>query len=177
MPDALQETLFPNDGEHTYAIIDGASCEDMLEKLDEFAPRHYCLYAGEIEPDVEEVAPHVVELLPGHPCTEWLLAQSPGKHWGIFARSSAGLRAVRKHFRTFLLVKSPQGKSWYFRYYDPRVLRMYLPTCNAQEITHLFGPVSTYLTETDEGSVTCWRHAGGALASRQIPLENRPVVA
>ena len=176
MPDTMHGILFPNDGQHTYALIDGASCEDLLDRLDEFSPRHYCLYAGEIEPDVEEVAPYLVELLPEHPFTDWLLAEGPGKHWGIFARGPDGLRAMRKHFRTFLLVKSPEGKNWYFRYYDPRVLRMYLPTCNAREIAHLFGPVSSYLTETEDGAVVCWQHTGGTLAPRQIPLEYRPVM-
>ena len=153
MPDTLQDLLFPHDAEHTYAVIDGASCEELLEKLDEFSPRHYCLYAGELEPDVEEVAPHIVELLEDHPFTDWLLTNAPGKHWGIFARSSAGLRAMRKHFRTFLLVKGPEGKSMYFRYYDPRVLRLYLPTCNPQETRHIFGPATTLLAEDEDVAV------------------------
>ncbi len=160
----MHQVLFPNDGQHAYAVIDGASCEDLLDRLDAFSPRHYCLYAGELEPDVEEVAPHLVELLPEHPFTAWLLAEGPGKHWGIFARSPVGLRAMRKHFRTFLLVKSPEGKTLYFRYYDPRVLRVYLSTCNPAEIKTFAGPIVQWVCEGEEpDSVSVFELADGTL--------------
>ena len=34
-----------------------------------------------------------------------------------------------------------------FRFYDPRVMRMYLPTCTAEELAIVFGPVGAYLLE------------------------------
>ena len=43
----------------------------------------------------------------------------------------------------------------YFRYYDPRVLRVYLPTCNARELQTVFGPVLRYLVE-DEKPTGLW---------------------
>lgn len=172
MPDALHEILFPNDGQHTYAVIDGASCEDLLDRLDEFSPRHYCLYAGEIEPDVEEVAPHLVELLPEHPFTAWLLAEGFGKHWGIFARSPVGLRAMRKHLRTFLLVQSPEGKPLYFRYYDPRVLGNFLRTCNLQQIRSIFGPVTIYFCEDVQRGLVAYRQTEGQM-EEQVLFEGK----
>jgi hypothetical protein len=47
------------------------------------------------------------------------------------------------------MVYSPEAKPMYFRYYDPRVLRMYLPTCNAQELQTVFGPVTSYVVEDE----------------------------
>ena len=54
----------------------------------------------------------------------------------------ATLEELRRHFRKFLKVEDPKGKSLIFRYYDPRVLRVYLPTCNAMELQTVFGPVN-----------------------------------
>ena len=34
-----------------------------------------------------------------------------------------------------------------FRYYDPRVLRVYLPTCNFDELQTVFGPVMHFIQE------------------------------
>lgn len=34
-----------------------------------------------------------------------------------------------------------------FRFYDPRVLRLYLPTCTSTELEQVFGPVGTFFTE------------------------------
>src|SRR5439155_1286760 len=39
-----------------------------------------------------------------------------------------------------------------FRFYDPRVLRIYLPTCNAAEQQFVFGPVLRFLCEEAEPS-------------------------
>jgi hypothetical protein len=37
-----------------------------------------------------------------------------------------------------------------FRWYDPRVLRVYLPTCTENELDMLFGPLSSYFVEDGE---------------------------
>ena len=60
---------------------------------------------------------------------------------------------MRRHFRTFLKVSSPEGKHLYFRYYDPRVLRSYLPTCNAQEMTTVFGAITAFFVEGENPEV------------------------
>ena len=174
MTEDLQAHLFPGDGQNTYAILDGASCEDLLTKLAEFGPESICLYAGELDAEVREVAPYLVELLPGHPFAEWLLAEGPGKHWGVFVQSTAELRAMRKHLRTLLLVKSPQGQTLYFRYYDPRVLSIFLPTAEKPELDAVFGPATYFFAEkADEGMVRFGRDGDGLA---QTPLR-RTVLA
>src|SRR2546430_9279887 len=150
---SLQGLLFSEPGMRTFAVLDGASIADLLPKLDEYRPEHTCLYRGEISPDLAECAPYLVLLEPDAPFTHWLLLEGWGKHWGIFAFSAATFNAVRLHFRKFLVVKDPQGKRLYFRYYDPRVLRVYLPTCEPSETEILFGQVSRYLCEADRPGV------------------------
>lgn len=148
---ALSTHLFPEDGElQTYAVLDGASVPDLLDQLygDE-PPEFVCLYRGELEPDLAEVAPYLVQLKAGSPFTEWLLGNCWGNHWGIFAASTEDIDVIRRHFRNFLMVKDPEGKQLYFRYYDPRVLRIYLPTCNPDEVQSIFGPVHAYLMESE----------------------------
>jgi hypothetical protein len=154
----LSSHLFPQEeGMNTYAVLDGASIPDLLDHLyGEVRPEFVCLYRGELEPDMAECAPYLAVLKPDAPFTDWLLTEGWGKHWGIFAVSRADLKTVQKHFRTFLMVKDPDGKQLYFRYYDPRVFRVYLPTCNQQETTIVFGPVQHYLIE-DENPATLIR--------------------
>ena len=149
---ALSTYLFPGkEALNTYAILDGASVPDLMDHLyDGVRPEFVCLYRGELEPDMAEVAPYLIRLKPEEPFTRWLLSEGWGKHWGIFALSKADLVAMRKHFRTFLMVKDPAGKQLYFRYYDPRVLRVYLPTCNVSEAATVFGQVARYVLEGDD---------------------------
>jgi hypothetical protein len=104
---------------------------------------------GELSEELAEAAPYLVRILPDTAFTEWLLTEGWGNHWGIFALSKADMREMRKHFRTFLVVKNPEGKQIYFRYYDPRVLRAYLPTTSEDERRQVFGPIEMYLLESN----------------------------
>ncbi|MEO6786738.1 MAG: DUF4123 domain-containing protein [Chthoniobacteraceae bacterium] len=151
---ALQPILFADNHNghvlHTYAVLDGAAVPELLDQLygDE-PPEFVCLYSGDLEPDMAECAPYLIELTPDSAFTKWLLSAGWGKKWGIFAQSPENLKTMRRHFRTFLMVKDPDGKQVYFRYYDPRVLRVFLPTCTAGETELLFGPLVSYACEAD----------------------------
>ena len=59
---------------------------------------------------------------------------------------------MRKHFRKFVTVYNEEMEPVYFRYYDPRVFRVYLPTCNAGELDTVFGPVETFCVEDRDPS-------------------------
>lgn len=166
--EALRNLLFAEDGENCIAVIDGAACRELVQQLDELKPEYYCLYEGELEPDVESCAPHLVALTPEHPFTEWFLAELPGKPWGIFARSKEKLIKLRKHFRSFQIVQNEQGQQLYFRYYDPRVLRIFLPTCDEEQLTKFFGPVSTYISQDEKGEFTAYQRADKKLQPRRV---------
>jgi len=155
--ETLQKHLFSQYDTNVYAVLDGASMPDLElpRLLWKLKPEHVCLYRGQLEPDMAEVAPYLVKLEYDHPFTKLVLEKGWGNHWGVFAvtRLEAGLREMRNHFRRFLMVMNPEGKTVYFRYYDPRVLRVYLPTCNAEEIEMVFGPISCYIVEDEDPAV------------------------
>jgi hypothetical protein len=155
-PEQLLEALWPSGAEPDgalYVILDGARNEGIYAATLESGCEYECLYRGELEPDLAEAAPYLLKLAKDHPFTYWLLAKGWGDSWGIFIRSDASLRDLRHHFRKFLMVYDPAVRPLYFRYYDPRVLRMYLPTCNANELQTMFGPVKSYLLEDDDAVV------------------------
>jgi hypothetical protein len=169
--EAVERLLFAAEGERVYAVIDGASVANLLDRLVSDTPPNVCLYRGDLEPDMAEVAPYLVQLEPDSPFTEWLLRDGWGNHWGIFAQTGVALEDLRRHFRRFLIVHDPDSEPMYFRYYDPRVLRVFLPTCNAEELTAMFGPVSCYLME-DEDPAQCLQFSmkDGALAVQKHGL-------
>jgi len=146
----LEKELFGDDESSAFAVLDGASVPDLPELLHEFQPGHECLYRGELKPDMAEVAPYLIRLEKGSPFTEEVLSRGWGQHWGIFALTAIDLAGLRRHLRKFLIVHDSDGKPLYFRYYDPRVLRVYLPTCNAEELKTVFGPVSSYVVEDED---------------------------
>ncbi len=175
---SIYKYLFAEAGKHVFVILDGASVPQLLAKLEIQRPDYFCLYRGELTPDMAAVAPYLVELRPETPFTDWIIARGWGNHWGIFALSVADLRTMRAHLRTFLTVYDMEGKPLLFRYYDPRVLRLYLPTCNAQELQVVFGPVESYLLE-DEDSQTMlsFKFVEGLLQLKKLPLEQSAPMA
>jgi hypothetical protein len=74
--------------------------------------------------------------------------------------------------RHFLIVHTSDGKAYYFRYYDPRVLRPYLPTCTAGELTEFFGPIQTWIAEgEDPGALLRFNLADGKLVPHKDELK------
>ena len=130
-----------------YTILDAARDERIYPGILNSDNEYICLYRGKQASDLADVAPYLVKLERGDAFTNWLLTQGWGRSWGIFLSSDAPFNQLRQHFRTFLMVYDDKGKPLYFRYYDPRVLRVYLPTCNEEELKVLFGPVSRYYAE------------------------------
>jgi hypothetical protein len=145
----LEQELFSSDA-NAYAILDGAAIDDLPGILWELNPQYECLYRGDLPPDVAAVAPYLVRLERYHPFTLWLLNNAPGQNWGVFALSGSNLQSVRHHLRRLLTVHDEEGRALLFRFYDPRVLAAYLPTCTNADLAALFGPLSTLVVQPDE---------------------------
>lgn len=173
MPDSLEQELFSDQG-RTYAVLDGASIPELRMALHQHEPEHECLYIGELKPDLQEVAPYLVTLEPDSPFTQLVLEKGWGNHWGIFVQSEAGIRELRQHFRQFITVYDPSGKAMLFRFYDPRVLRIFLPTCSPEEVTKLFGPVKAFAVEAENPGTMLWfEQNAGQVVKRSRNLEQK----
>jgi hypothetical protein len=146
----IKQTLTPPEGQRLYAVLDGASVPGLLDKLKDHPKQHFSLIAGQLEPDLAAAAPYVVELASGGKLTDWLVEEGWGKHWGLFVFCKREILPVRNHFRMLFEVRDPEGEEMYFRFYDPRVMRVYLPTCTAEELATVFGPVGAYLLEAHD---------------------------
>jgi hypothetical protein len=171
MAQSIMYHLFANTEAKVYAVLDAASIPNFLELLDEHKPGFERLFAGELEPGMAEVIPYLVQLDPQSEFTSLISEKGWGNHWGIYAISEANIRTLRLHFRSFLQVYDPDYKPLYFRYYDPRVLRVYLPTCTPAELKTVFGPVEYFLLEDrDAGTALRFTNMGGQLVLDKIAL-------
>jgi hypothetical protein len=130
-----------------FALLDAARDPKVLELLRGSGEENQSLYEGPKGEELADWAPYVVRLPAPSRLLEALVREGWGKSWGSYFTSRKALAEVRKHFRHFLMVKLADGRDAYFRFYDPRVLRVYLPSCNAAEAAQFFGPVRCYLME------------------------------
>lgn len=151
---AVEQALWPAALEgksRLWAVLDGARDSGIFRALDLLERDYCCLYAGKLDPRLARAAPYLVRLEKGDPFSDFLLDEGWGCNWGIFLRTRTSYAELRKHLRTFLRVKDESGRRMIFRWYDPRVLRVYLPTCSAGELRTVFGPVDCYLAEKTGG--------------------------
>jgi hypothetical protein len=168
--ESIASHLFSEEDTNVFAVLDGASVPDLQDRLYELQPEYECLYTGELEPDMAEVAPYLVHL-DGAEFTNWVLEKGWGNHWGIFSVTAVDLGALKRHLRTLLTVYDTTGKPMLFRFYDPRVWRVFLPTCTANELDTAFGPVDRYMVEDEEpAGLISFRRERGSLERRKVSL-------
>ncbi len=169
----LVKRFWPGDAEYgIWGIMDGARNPAVYSTLLNSYMEQACLYAGELPFEVERNAPHLVKLEPRDRSARDLLSHAWGNSWGIFAHSREPLSVMRSHFRRLLTVQDWKGRKLLFRFYDPRVLRALLPTCTADELKTIFGPVRTFWTESADGNaVMQFTIRGAQLSIETLPLE------
>jgi len=183
--------MLRKDFQPLYAILDAASSPDiyklLVEARDEakngqgtsgsetgqptFRPpgagtleggaRYESLYEGKPKAELVMFAPYLVRLLPESKLLEKLVNKGWGKSWGVYVTCDLEFSELRRHFRHFLMVKMPDGYQVYFRFYDPRVLKTYLPTLQPEEMNQFFGSAKYYLAE-DEKPDTLLRFSNAA---------------
>ena len=130
------------------AILDAARDVRIPALLTQSNGEHQSLYEGEEGDKLAQVAPYLARLDKDSLLLASLFFQGWGNNWA--EPESPRLQAVRRHLRHFLEVEMPDGKQVYFRFYDPRGLRTFLPTCNADESNQFFGPIKHYLIEDEQ---------------------------
>jgi hypothetical protein len=148
--ESLKKHLFTGNT-RVFCVLDGASVPDLPVKLYQTDATNYCLLPGELTADLLYAAPYRVHLEPNGAFTDWVLGGGMGNHWGIFVQSTASMTEMRKHFRGLITVFDEKGDPMMFRYYDPRVLRKFLPTSTPDELKTFFGRVDAFFAESEDG--------------------------
>jgi hypothetical protein len=149
-PQARLLAMLGKEYQPLYAILDAAVEPDVLKVLYESKAECQSLYEGPSGTQLAHFAPYLVRLPAESRLLEFLATKAWGRNWGVYLTCPAEIQELRNQLRRFLMVQLPNGEKVYFRFYDPRVMRIYLPTCSPDETKHFFGPIQYYLVEDDK---------------------------
>jgi hypothetical protein len=155
----------------TFAIIDAARDDRLFDLITTAA--HTCLFAGSLAPELRRASPHLAELAPGSALAQAWNKEGRSQCWGITCRSSAELNFLARHFRQFVQAKLPDGKIALFRFYDPRVWRDYLPTCNEFELRQWFRNVDSFAADAGDGRTITYSLDDGKLIRTRTSEDDR----
>jgi hypothetical protein len=161
--------------QNIFVILDTSRNPKIYPMLKTSYADYTCLYKGDIPKVLAEVAPYLVRLEEQSRFTEWIISEGWGDNWGILCDAPASAEHLRRHFRQFLMAQIEGGPECYFRFYDPRVFRVYLPSCNSIELEDLFGPVTRFFVEgEDRNTLVEYSLAGRKLSQKTIALNAAP---
>lgn len=133
-----------------YIVIDAARMEHAIHTAKELGSYYSCLYKGQSADDLENVAPYLFAFEKGSHFEKWYTENEWGNASGLLIRTDVSFEVLYKHLRKFLWVETEDAHDLYFRFYDPRVLPMFLEICNAQQLNEFFGPVENFICEDEE---------------------------
>ncbi len=167
----------------TYIVLDGAKMQWGNSEIEACKMPCRCLFKGDAVEELKDVAPYLVELDPENRFTRCLFKYVPEmpdemtsvhlwhKEPGIYIRTRAEFDAVWKHLRKFPRVQDDKGQWYFFRFWEPRVLRDYL-----YDLRHETGKIVNWFGRR-AAALTLIAISGGVLHSyalaESIPNEER----
>jgi len=166
------------EGEPLFAVLDSARDPRVLKLLEQSEEEYESLYEGPEGEQLAAVAPYLVRLSWDSALLQPLVHGGWGRNWGVFLTSTLPFMETRRHLRKFLKVQDEKmRKRMYFRFYDPRVLRVFLPSCSPEQRMEFGGPLGTFLLEDEKGKLLRFKvgSPGGARpverpANAAVPL-------
>jgi hypothetical protein len=171
----LDEAAGNRRDDYLYAILDAARDERIYSGLRLLAAseRILPLYQGRSAIELAAAAPYLVCLGTTDRVFDWIWREGWGNSWGIFLWSVVTPETLRAHFRRLTMVRTEQGTPLLFRFYDPRVLRVFLTTCDPTQLREMFGPVLEFGVEASDGrGIVVMRQHGDGLVRKEVSLRS-----
>ena len=143
-------------GDRLYAVVDAARDKGpVLAARDRCGRTPRWLFEDAAAAHMSEVAPYLIDVdfrtkypYPGSDYLD-LWAEHLGRSAGILLITPAETDALLGHLRGLFHVTDEEDHKYFLRFYDPRVLRVFLPTCTAAQAREFFGPIRRILVESE----------------------------
>lgn len=137
-----------------YVVLDAARCREVPTKLRQLGVAARPLFVKEpIPAGLESALPHLAPCPLDSELMRWMLDSGWGDAWGIFLVSPVDLDTLAHHLMGHLHAELEDGQRLIFRFYDPRVLRAFLPTCTEEQSDAFFGPIEAIGLEGEDGAL------------------------
>jgi hypothetical protein len=152
-----------------FILLDAARMKESMTMARQLNPAHQSLYKEKNERPLASVSPYLFTH-PGSSAFEsWFFENGWGNSWGLLINANCSFEKLHYHLRKFLMVHTEDKEQIFFRFYDPRVLRIFLPTCDKSQIVEFFGPIKTFIMEAEEKEMAIeFTHHTGILERRMI---------
>ena len=157
---------------NTYLLYDPALNGAYMQLiLQQQYPIHYALFAGTKDEALADVSPWLFQIDDafGQKIMQQPLIELQAT---ILLAADADPEALAAHLRQFIY-QTINGREYFFRFWDARVLEKFLPDCSKEQIKTFFeGLFSiTAIYSGDQGQAMRYQQERGRLQITMIPIE------
>jgi hypothetical protein len=156
--------------ERVYAVLDAARDDRLPAVLQAFDTEHLSLFEGQRAWHLRSVAPYIAHIPRGSRILRLLVREGWGKSWGWYLTASVPMTGVRRHLQNFVSFQDPYGRPYFYRFWDPRVLRGALASASPADRARFFGPVSRYVAEGENPATAHDFRSSPAGPGNLVPL-------
>ena len=152
------EAYATQDNATLYALVDAARSDQVLPRLASGQSDYQSLFVGTEKEPLFSAGPFLVSPGGDRALLKWLATEAWGESMVLFITSQAPCDQLLHHLQSLLKAITEENDERFFRYYDPRVLRNYLPNCDSDSGWRFMGPVARLMVEAEEGGrLLCWK--------------------
>ena len=128
------------DDQWLYMLIDAAHDTRIFTALEECLHTRACLFSEDyVSAALKSASPFLLKIKTIDDFVMWCLQEGVHRHWMIFFTSpEIHVSEMKLHFKRFTYALGPDGKQYFFRYYDPRVLPIFLTAGDQRERKEFF---------------------------------------
>jgi hypothetical protein len=151
-----------------YGILDCAIDPGLHEHAARLEPEAArCLFLGDLDPVVKAASPYLIDLTADDRLRRRWRDEGWTSNWGILIESSASLNAVWRRLRHFTQAILPSGEGpVLFRFWDPRVLRVFMPLVEPSDLPGWFQDIDAYIVPAEDGGALRFGYEDHRLSTR-----------
>ena len=133
-----------------YVILDAARLDEKMEEATKLNSYSLPLLNAKEEVYVQKLSAFLFSFQSVGDFANLIVKEGWGQSWGIYVSTNMSLSDLREHLSKNKYAKTEAGEIMYFRFYDPRVLRIFLPTCDLEQLREFFGPIRQFIVEDED---------------------------
>lgn len=134
-----------------YGVLDCAIDPALYAHIERLEPDQAVCLFERVPIQVKRASPHLVELAPTDPLSRLWRTQGWRGNWGVLLSSRRDLTATKLRLKHFTQVRLPDGSGpVLFRFWDPRVLRTYLPLVEGPDVAGWFKDIDRWIVPTED---------------------------
>ena len=145
-----------------FAVVDAAR-HPNLHGLVSHCREQRPLFAEPVDKALVQHSPYLAALREDEPLLATWRQHGIGQSWGVLVEATADFASLQRHLRQFLRVKLPDGSIVLFRFYDPRVLRVFLPSAPPEQLAQFFEGILQFVVDAEDGGQHSFRFRQGHL--------------